>query len=60
MSQHLTFGVGNALVSKEKADILVSEARKKLAVESGNTDLVFMELETEITGKEVVWEKIDR
>lgn len=45
--------------SEEKALLLISEARKKVARDSGNNDLVFMELETQITGEEVFWKKFN-
>lgn len=45
--------------SEEKAQILIAEARKKLAVESGNNDLVFVNIESEITGSQVLFGKLD-
>ncbi len=45
--------------TKEKTDMLIAEARKKVAVESGSEDLVFMDLEVETTGEEIFWGKID-
>lgn len=51
--------VGNTH-SKKKADDLLAEARKRVVIDSGSNDLVFIDADVEIVAHEIIWGKIDK